>query len=80
MAATGRHPLTAGLGLEAAGVALGEDGRVLVNEQFQSTVPSIFALGDVINRAQLTPVAIREAMAFTGPSSAPRRSRRWTTT
>ena len=65
MAATGRHPLTAGLGLEAAGVALGEDGRVLVNEQFQSTVPSIFALGDVINRAQLTPVAIREAMAFT---------------
>jgi glutathione reductase (NADPH) len=65
MYATGRHPLTAGLGLEAVGVALGEDGRVLVNEQFQTSVPSIYALGDVINRAQLTPVAIREAMAFT---------------
>ena len=64
MAATGRHPLTAGLGLEAAGVALGEDGRVLVNEQFKAPYRHLCPR-DVINRAQLTPVAIREAMAFT---------------
>lgn len=62
--ATGRRPNTAGLGLEAAGVDLSEHGAVKVDEYFQTSVPSIFALGDVISRVQLTPVAINEGMAF----------------
>jgi glutathione reductase (NADPH) len=62
--ATGRVPNTAGLGLEAAGVALGEDGAVLVDAGYESNVPSVSAIGDVIDRVQLTPVALAEAMAF----------------
>lgn len=62
--ATGRRPNTAGLGLEGAGVALSEHGAVKVDEYFQTSVASIFALGDVIARVQLTPVAINEGMAF----------------
>lgn len=62
--ATGRKPKTAGLGLETAGVKLDANGAVVVNEQFRSSVPSIFALGDVIDRVQLTPVALAEAMAL----------------
>ncbi|MBF0251531.1 MAG: glutathione-disulfide reductase, partial [Alphaproteobacteria bacterium] len=62
--ATGRHPNTRGLGLEAAGVELTDKGAVVVDEFFQTSVPSIFALGDVIDRIQLTPVALNEAMAF----------------
>ena len=59
--ATGRRPKSAGLGLEALGVALSERSAILVNERFQSSVPSIYALGDVIDRMQLTPVALAEA-------------------
>ena len=62
--ATGRDPNTKGLGLEEAGVELGEKGRVKVDEDNRSSVPSIFAVGDVTDRVQLTPVAIREGQAF----------------
>jgi glutathione reductase (NADPH) len=62
--AVGRKPNTAGLGLEAAGVALGADGAVIVDEFSRTNVPHIFAVGDVTDRVQLTPVAIREGAAF----------------
>lgn len=62
--ATGRKPNTQGLGLETAGVTLGEGGEVIVDDYSQTNVPSIFAVGDVTNRIQLTPVAIREGHAF----------------
>ena len=62
--ATGRQPNTEGLGCEAAGVALGENGKVKVDEDNRTSVPSIFAVGDVTDRVQLTPVAIREGQAF----------------
>ena len=62
--ATGRRPNSGGIGLEELGVAIGEDGRVIVDRFSQSAVPSIYAIGDVTNRVNLTPVAIREAMAF----------------
>ena len=62
--ATGRRPRIAGLGLEEIGVALSPGGAVEVDEYFQSSVPSIYALGDVIDRFQLTPVAIAEAMCL----------------
>ncbi len=61
--ATGREPLTGGLGLDAAGVAVNEAGAIQVNAQYQSSVPSIYAVGDVTARIQLTPVALGEAMA-----------------
>ena len=62
--ATGRRPNTAGLGLEKAGVALGGSGEILVDGYSQSSVPSVFAVGDVTDRINLTPVAIREGAAF----------------
>ncbi len=62
--ATGRQPNTDGMGLEAVGVKIGRRGEVLVDEYSQTSVPSIHAVGDVTNRVQLTPVAIREGMAF----------------
>lgn len=62
--AAGRVPNTAKLGLAEIGVKLSDRGAVLVNEQWQSSVPSIYAIGDVIDRYQLTPVALAEAMAF----------------
>ncbi|WP_417275353.1 glutathione-disulfide reductase [Celeribacter halophilus] len=62
--ATGRKPNTARLGLEDAGVTLGRGGAVVVDEYSQTNIPSIFAVGDVTDRIQLTPVAIREAVAF----------------
>jgi glutathione reductase (NADPH) len=62
--AVGRDPNTAGLGLEAVGVEIGRRGEVAVDAYSQTAVPSIYAIGDVTNRLQLTPVAIREGMAF----------------
>ena len=62
--ATGRVPNTEGLGLEALGVGLTGNGGVLVDAWSQSAVPSIYAVGDVTDRLQLTPVAIREGHAF----------------
>ncbi|KUL96004.1 glutathione reductase [Bosea sp. WAO] len=64
LVATGRRPNTDGLGLETAGVKLGPIGQVLVDENSASNVPSIHAVGDVTNRINLTPVAIREGHAF----------------
>ena len=64
MAATGRRPKTEGLGLEAAGVELDKAGAVPVNAESQSATPSIYAIGDVTNRVNLTPVAIAEGHAF----------------
>ena len=62
--ATGRHPNTAGLGLVEAGVALSPNGAVLVDAHYQSNVPGIHAVGDVIDRVHLTPVALAEGMAL----------------
>ncbi len=64
MFATGRVPNTRGLGLESAGVEIDENGAVRVDDESRSTCPSIYAVGDVTNRVQLTPVAIREGQAF----------------
>lgn len=64
MWAVGRTPATEGLGLETAGVELDKNGAVIVDEFSQSSVPSIWAVGDVTNRVNLTPVAIREGAAF----------------
>jgi glutathione reductase (NADPH) len=64
MFATGRRPNSEGLGLEAIGVEVDEMGAIKVDEDSRSTVPTIFAVGDVTNRMQLTPVAIREGHAF----------------
>ena len=62
--ATGRFPNAKGLGLEEAGVVLSGEGAVVVDEQYRTNVPTIHAIGDVIDRVQLTPVALAEAMAF----------------
>jgi len=62
--ATGRVPNVKGMGLEAVGVAQGKDGAIVVNEDYQTSVPSIYALGDVTARVQLTPVALGEAMVL----------------
>jgi glutathione reductase (NADPH) len=64
LAATGRRPRTAGLGLEAAGVATKENGAIVVDACSRTSVPSIYAVGDVTDRLNLTPVAIREGHAF----------------
>jgi len=62
LCATGRVPRVEGLGLESAGVAQGADGAVLVDQDYRTNVPSIYAAGDVTARVQLTPVALAEAM------------------
>ena len=62
--ALGRKPNTQGLGLEQAGVDLGENCEIKVDADNRSSVPSIFGVGDVTDRVQLTPVAIREGQAF----------------
>ncbi len=62
--ATGRRPHTEGLGLETAGVELDEKGAIKVDEYSRSSCESIYAVGDVTDRLQLTPVAIREGHAF----------------
>lgn len=62
MYATGRKPMTNNLGLEKAGIKLDKDNAIKVNEQYQTNVPSIYAIGDVTNRVNLTPVALAEGM------------------
>ncbi|AGA64729.1 Glutathione reductase [Liberibacter crescens BT-1] len=62
--ATGRKPNTGNMGLERAGVEIDSRNAICTNEYFQTNIQSIFAIGDVINRVQLTPVAIHEAMCF----------------
>lgn len=63
MSAIGRRPKVDGLGLKEAGVELKDNGAVVVDDYFRTTVPSIFAIGDIIDRYQLTPVALAEGMA-----------------
>lgn len=60
LAATGRKPMTTDLGLDTVNVELSSSGGIKVNEEFQSTEPSIYAVGDVIERMALTPVALAE--------------------
>ena len=62
--AVGRRPNVEDLGCEAPGVAVGEKGEIEVNDDNRTSVESIFAVGDVTDRVQLTPVAIREGQAF----------------
>ncbi|GHC75909.1 glutathione-disulfide reductase [Limoniibacter endophyticus] len=62
--ALGRTPYTKGLGLEAAGVKTGDKGEILIDDYSRTNVENIWALGDVTDRVQLTPVAIHEAMCF----------------
>jgi len=64
LVATGRRPLTQNLGLELAGVKTRENGAIVVDAQSRSNIPSIYAVGDVTDRINLTPVAIREGHAF----------------
>jgi glutathione reductase (NADPH) len=64
MLAIGRTPNSDGMGLEAAGVALGKTGEIVVDDYSRTNVDNIYAIGDVTNRMQLTPVAIHEAMCF----------------
>jgi glutathione reductase (NADPH) len=64
MFAIGRVPNSKDMGLEAAGVAMARDGAVIVGDDNRTNIPSIYAVGDVTNRVQLTPVAIREGHAF----------------
>jgi glutathione reductase (NADPH) len=65
LCATGRVPNTQRLGLAAAKVGINESGRIIVDEQYRTSVPSIFAIGDVSSRMQLTPIATAEAMVVT---------------
>jgi glutathione reductase (NADPH) len=60
----GRKPNSSGFGLEALGVELDSDGAIKVNSDYQTNVPSIYALGDVTDRVNLTPVAIVEATSL----------------
>ncbi len=64
MFATGRNPNSDNLGLEELGIERGRKGEILVDQYSQTAVPSVYAIGDVTDRANLTPVAIREGMAF----------------
>ena len=64
MFATGRNPNVTGIGLEKAGVAIAANGGVAVDEYSRTAKPHIYAIGDVTNRVNLTPVAIREGAAF----------------
>lgn len=64
LAATGREPHTDNLGLEKVGVQLGTTGAVQVDEFYQTNIPSIYALGDLIDRMQLTPIALAEGMTL----------------
>ena len=61
--ATGRRPMLNDLGLDALGVALDDRGYIAVDDEYRTSVPSILAIGDVIGRVQLTPVALAEGMA-----------------
>ena len=62
--AVGRRPNVEDLGCDAAGVEIGDNGQIKVDEDNRTNIPSVFAVGDVTDRVQLTPVAIREGQAF----------------
>ena len=76
--ATGRAPASSGLGLETVGVETAANGAIAVDAEYRTSAPHVYAIGDVIDRAQLTPVAIAEGMAvahnlFGGSAGGPRR-------
>ncbi len=64
MYATGRKPMTNDLGLEKVGIELNERNAIKVNKDYQTNVPSIYAIGDVTDRVNLTPVALAEGMVL----------------
>jgi glutathione reductase (NADPH) len=64
--ATGRAPNSRGIGLEETGVEMADNGAIKVDDQFKTSVDSIYAIGDVIDRVALTPVAIAEGMVLAG--------------
>jgi glutathione reductase (NADPH) len=64
LVATGRRPNTTRLGLQSVGIGLGKNGEIPVDCDGQTACPSIYAVGDVTDRVQLTPIAIREGHAF----------------
>ena len=64
MYATGRRPNTTNLGLETAGVKLNDKGAIVVDDEYRSSVPSVYAIGDVTDRMNLTPVATAEGTAL----------------
>ncbi len=64
MYATGRIPMTENLGLENVNITLDKKGAIVVNEEYQTNVPSIYAIGDVTDRVQLTPVALAEGIVL----------------
>ena len=64
MYCTGRKPLSHGMGLEEVGVELSQSGAIVVDDDFKTSVDSIYALGDVIDRVALTPVALAEGTAL----------------
>ena len=64
LAATGRRPNSDDLGLDDAGIQVGQTGEILVDNYSKSSSSSVYAIGDVTNRSNLTPIAIREAMSF----------------
>lgn len=66
LSATGRRANVEGLGLDTLGITLDAQGKIPVNERFETAVPSILALGDLIDGPELTPVALAEAMQLTG--------------
>jgi len=72
MYAVGRNPKSGGMGLAEVGVKMDDIGAIVIDDDFRTSVPNIFALGDVTHRFQLTPVAIAEAMAFTATQFANR--------
>lgn len=62
--ATGRRPNTRGIGLEALGVAMGEGGEIVVDDYSRTSLPNVWAIGDVTDRINLTPVALHEGICF----------------
>ena len=60
MYATGRKPKTEGMGIETVGITLDKNAAIVVNDQYRTNIPSIYAVGDVTNRVNLTPVALAE--------------------
>ncbi|BBI74384.2 hypothetical protein HAALTHF_37870n [Vreelandella aquamarina] len=62
LAATGRKANTSGLGIDVLGIELNSEGKLSVNERYETQIPSILALGDLIAGPELTPVALAEAM------------------
>ena len=75
--AVGRQPNTRGLGLERAGIQTGDGGGVVVGDENETTVPGIYAIGDVSNRLNLTPVAIAEGHRLAHRLFGPGEPRRW---